>query len=91
MKNKRVKPIVAKTYNYKLVGVDPKTHRNLYERVSVRVTPLNDTSFRVLGQRTYQTAKKRKDTYVTFSKPRIAKVTRRHGNTKSVTYFKRGK
>lgn len=90
MKNE-VKPILAITYKYQLVGVDPKTGRNVYKRVSKRVTPLKDTSFKKLGQKTYQTAKSRKDTYVTFAKPRVQKVTRRHGDTKSVTYFSRSK
>lgn len=90
MKN-NVKPIVATTYMYKFAGVDSKTGRNLYTRTAKRINTLKDTNFRVLGQRTYQTAKKRKDTYVTFAKPRVQKVTRRHGNTKSVTYFSRSK
>ena len=88
----KVKPIVAVTYRYSRTGKMNKYGNPEYKRTNKRETKLQDTSFRVLGQKAYSNAKKRKDTYVTFAKPKVQSVTRRYSNgDKTVTYYRRAK
>ena len=92
MANKKVNPIQAVTYRYEKTGQTNKYGNSKYKRIgNPRITTLSDTSFKVVGAKNYKTAKARKDTYVTFDKPRVKSVTRRHGNTKTITYFRRAK
>lgn len=87
----KAKPIECTTYSYSAKGktADGKTKWGKYD--SKNTTATKDTSFGALKAKVFKDSKGRKDTFVEYGKRPLKSVTRRTGDTKTVTFFKRGK